>query len=235
SFAQERLWLIDRLVDRTTSGGVAYNVPTGLRLTGPLNVAVLAASLDRIIRRHESLRTVFAEVGGRPVQIIAPALELWPSTVDLGALEPAARDAVTRQLCLAEARRPFDLDRGPLMRMLLQRLGPEEHVLVFNVHHIIADGWSMGVLVSELAALYAAGCDERTPPATLPALPVQYADFAVWQRGWLAGELLERELAWWCGQLEGAPRELELPADRPRPAVQSFRGALAPIRLPEEL
>jgi amino acid adenylation domain-containing protein len=219
SFAQERLWFLDRL----QPGGAAYNVPLFLRARGRLDLPRLQAALAGLVRRHEALRTVFAERGGAPVQVVLPAPET-PSAVplpvaDLGSLPPAAREAEARRLARAEAARPFDLARGPLLRALFLDLGPEAGLLSLALHHIVADGWSLGVLVREVKALYA-GEGER-----LPALPVQYADFALWQRGWLSGENLARQIAWWRERLAGAPGALELPADHLRPPVQSQRGA----------
>ena len=167
------------------------------------------------------------------MQVIHPAAEVSLPRVDLGTLPPEAREAEAWRLARAEAERPFDLARGPLLRAALLRLSETSHVLLLTVHHIVSDGWSTGVLVREMAALYAAFLQGR--PSPLPALPLQYADFAAWQRGWLAGEVLEAELAWWRAQLDGAPPALELPTDRPRGAVESHRGALMPVRFPKAL
>ncbi|HEX2095690.1 MAG TPA: amino acid adenylation domain-containing protein, partial [Longimicrobiaceae bacterium] len=229
SFAQERLWVIDRL----DPGSPVYNMPVALRLSGRLDAAALRAALDALFERHESLRTVFPAVEGRPAQRILPpgpvpfALEELP---DLPAVERAAA-ALDR--VRAEARRSFDVETGPLFRAVLLRLADEEHVLALNMHHIVSDGWSTGVLFGELGALYAALVEGR--PSPLAELPVQYADFAVWQRGWLRGEILERQLAYWREELAGAPPELDLPTDRARPAVWSSEGALHAFALPPEL
>jgi amino acid adenylation domain-containing protein/thioester reductase-like protein len=227
SFAQERLWFMDRLVP----GNPAYNVPLALRIEGGLVPAALAAALGEVVRRHEALRTTFAERDGQPVQVIAPpAARFLLPRVDLGALPATVRAAAARRLAQEEVERPFDLVRGPLLRTVLLRLGPAEHALLLGMHHIVSDGWSMGVLVREVSTLYtrlahlAAG-DGLASPSPLPGLAIQYADFAVWQRGWLSGEVLERQIAYWRQQLAGAPAALALPADRPRPAMQTLRGA----------
>jgi len=218
SFAQERLWFIDQL----EPGGSAYNVPDTMRLTGRLNVEALRQALDAIVVRHESLRTTFPVVKGRPVQIITPSLSVALPIMDLSGLPESKREAEALRLVAEEAQRPFDLSLGSLMRALLLRLGDEEHILLLTMHHIVSDGWSMGVLFRELGALYEAFSGERESP--LEELPIQYADYAVWQREWLRGERLEKHLSYWKEQLAGAPAVLELPTDKPRPAVQSFYG-----------
>ncbi|HEX7182532.1 MAG TPA: amino acid adenylation domain-containing protein [Thermoanaerobaculia bacterium] len=227
SFAQERLWFLGRL----GAGGASYNVPGAFLLSGRLDPAALAAALNEVVRRHEALRATFATVEERVVQVVAPSLALPLPFVDLDGLPDAGAEA--RRLAAAEARRTFDLARGPLVRTVLLRLGPREHVLLLTMHHIVSDGWSMGVLVRELSALYEAFVQGK--PSPLPELPLQYADFAVWQRSWLRGEALEAQLAYWRQRLAGAPELLELPADRPRPAVQSFHGAQRSFALPSGL
>ncbi len=232
SFGQERLWFLDRL----DPGRSFYNLPTALRLRGPLDVGALAASHAEIVRRHEALRTRFGEVDGRPVQRIAPPSapgEARPLLVDLAALPAERREAEALALAGGEAARPFDLARGPLQRAVVVALAGDEHLALFTMHHIVSDGWSIGVLVRELGAFYAA-CVQGAPPP-LPPLPVQYADFAVWQRAWLSGAVLERRLAFWRRSLAGAPPVLELPLDRPRPPLQTFRGATSPLALSPEL
>ncbi|HSL81570.1 MAG TPA: amino acid adenylation domain-containing protein, partial [Thermoanaerobaculia bacterium] len=223
SFGQERLWLLDRLAP----GSAAYNMPFALRLRGTLDAPALAASLSGGVARHESLRTRFVEGEVGPLQVVEAPRPAPLPVADLSRLAPGAREAEARRLALREAARPFDLARGPVVRSLLVRLGGEDHLLAGTVHHAVSDGWSVGVLVRELAALYRG--------EELPELPVQYPDFAVWQRGWLSGAALAREVAWWREALAGAPRALELPADRPRPPVQSHRGAVVPVRLPAPL
>ncbi len=220
SFAQQRLWFIDRM----EPGTALYNVPIALRTRGELSIPVLESTLGEVVRRHEVLRTVFAEEGGRARQVILPSGEFSIPLLDLSSLPEPERGAALSAALEAEASRPFDLARGPLFRALLWRLGEREHLLLLAMHHIVSDGWSMGVLVREVAALYPAFLKGR--PSPLPELPVQYADFAVWQRSWLTGEVLERELSWWRERLAEAPPLLELPTDRPRPAVQTRRGAV---------
>ncbi len=217
SFAQIRLWFLDRL----EPGGAVYVLPFGLRMSGALSPVVLAAVLGEVVRRHEALRTTFEERAGEPVQVIAPARRWVLPVVDLADLPAAERERTAGELGREEARRPFDLERGPLFRATLLRLGAAEHVLLLDIHHIVADGWSIGVLVREITALY--GAAVAGGPSPLPELPIQYADFAVWQRGWLQGEALERQLAYWRRRLAGAPPLLELPTDRPRAATPSRR------------
>jgi amino acid adenylation domain-containing protein len=229
SFAQERLWFIDRL----EPGSAVYNVPVAWRLGGALDEAALERSLSEIVRRHESLRTVFREVDGSPVQVIAPFGGFVLPVEDLSGLSEADREAAVGRRAGEEARRAFDLAAGPLFRAALLRLGAEDHVLLLSMHHIVSDGWSRGVLYRELSALYAAYREGRESP--LPELGVQYADYAVWQREQLAGEALERQLSYWRGRLAGAPELLELPTDRPRPPVQTYRGAHERSELSPEL
>ena len=219
SFAQERLWFIDRL----QPGMTAYNIPQALLIRGELSPAILQALFGEIVRRHEALRTTFREVDGRPVQVIAPAGGWTLPLVDLSALPGEARTAEAERLAQEEAEMPFDLRHGPLLRATLIRLAPAEHALLLDMHHIVSDGWSMGVLVREITAIYAAA--KAGAPSPLPELPIQYADFAVWQRRWLKGEVLARQLAHWRQALAGAPVSLELPADRPQPAERTFAGA----------
>ncbi|HTG36419.1 MAG TPA: condensation domain-containing protein, partial [Thermoanaerobaculia bacterium] len=229
SFAQQRLWFLDQL----EPGRATYNVPVALRVSGPLDSVVLTAVLTEIARRHEGLRTTFPMVEGEPEQRVHPAGPVALPIVDLSGLVAPAREAEARRQAGGEADRPFDLVRGPLFRAQLLRLGPEDHVVSVTMHHIVSDGWSMGVLTREVAALYeafAAGL-----PSPLPELPVQYADYSAWQRARLSGEALERELGFWRQRLDGAPAVLELPLDRPRPAVRSARGGWVPVRLSPEL
>ncbi|HEU4562947.1 MAG TPA: amino acid adenylation domain-containing protein, partial [Longimicrobium sp.] len=229
SFAQERLWFIDRL----EPGSAVYNILVARRLGGALDEAALGRSLSEIVRRHESLRTVFREMDGSPVQVIAPCDGFALPVEDLSALGQADREAAVGRRAGEEARWPFDLSAGPLFRAALLRLGAEDHVLLLSMHHVVSDGWSMGVLFRELSALYEAYRDGRESP--LAELPVQYADYAVWQREQLAGEVLDRQLAYWKERLAGAPELLELPTDHPRPPVQTYRGATVPVELSPEL
>ncbi|HSU83481.1 MAG TPA: condensation domain-containing protein, partial [Thermoanaerobaculia bacterium] len=223
SFAQQRLWFLDRL----EPGSPLYNMPAAVELRGRLYPAALAAALGEIARRHEALRTTFREEAGEPEQIVAEPARFPLPLIDLqGHPEEAAL------LGDAEARRPFDLGRGPLLRAALLRLGAGEHVLLVTMHHIVSDGWSTGVLVRELGALYAAAV--MGAPSPLPELPFQYADFAAWQRRHLAGERLATGLAWWRERLAGLPPALELPVDHPRPVRLSARGGAHEFAIPEE-
>jgi amino acid adenylation domain-containing protein/FkbM family methyltransferase len=229
SFAQERLWFIDQL----NPGTPLYNIPVALRVEGPLDAALLALCLGEVRRRHESLRTVFARPEGTPVQVIQPAAPFAFPVVDLSGLPQSRREAAAFLLAGDEAALPFDLARGPLLRGLLLRLTGDDHVAALTLHHIVSDGWSMSILIREVVALYAALAAGR--PSPLPELPVQSADFSLWQRSWLTGEALDDELSFWRRQLAGLPPLLTLPTDRPRPAVQSFRGASWPVRWTAEL
>jgi len=229
SFAQQRLWVLHQLDPANAS----YNMPEAVRLSGPLQPRTLELSLNEVIRRHEVLRTTFRTTEDGPVQVIAPELALELPALDLSGLPEAEREAETRRLIAEEAARPFDLAVGPVLRAALLRLSPQEHVLLFTTHHIASDVWSMGVLVKEVLALYNAFSKGEQSP--LAELPIQYADFAVWQRRWLQGAELERQLGYWKRQLAGAPTVLELPADRTRPAVQSSRGASLSFQLPRTL
>jgi amino acid adenylation domain-containing protein len=226
SFAQQRLWLVDQLEPNSP----AYNVPVALRLDGRFDAEAMRGTLSEIVRRHEVLRTTFALRSGRPVQVIGQPEQFELPVLDLGEMGEAARATELQRLLAAEALRPFDLSKGPLLRAGLIRLGEEQHVLHSTMHHIISDGWSMGVLVREVVALYEAFSAGR--PSPLAELPIQYADFAYWQRRWLTGDVLDRQLTYWRGQLGGMPA-FDLPTDRPRPAVQSYRGARQPFALTE--
>ncbi|HEX7770939.1 MAG TPA: condensation domain-containing protein, partial [Pyrinomonadaceae bacterium] len=229
SFAQQRLWFLDQL----EPGLVAYNIPAAVRLVGQVDVAVLNWSLNEIVRRHESLRTTFDSVAGQPVQIIAPSFELTIRIVDLTDIPDELRETEAMRLSREEAALPFDLIRGPLIRAVLLRLRNEEHVLILTMHHIISDGWSQGVLKTELSALYEAGMNGQGSP--LPELSIQYADFAQWQRGWLKDDELDRQLAYWRKHLAGAPPSLDLPNDGVRPPQLNYRGATFLFELSPEL
>ncbi|MGH8613504.1 MAG: amino acid adenylation domain-containing protein, partial [Gammaproteobacteria bacterium] len=235
SHAQQRLWFLDQL----EPGGTAYNMPGALRLVGRLDQVAFERAMHEIVRRHEVLRTIFVTVQGQPVQLIAPELQLPIPVVGLADLDEAAREAEVRRLAAEEAGRGFDLSTGPLIRLRLLYLGGSsqtgeaEHVVLFTLHHIVSDGWSEGILVRELMALYEAFCEGEGSPLPEPA--IQYADYAVWQRKWLAGEVLERQLEYWRGQLAGVPAVLELPTDRPRPALRSYQGANYGFSVPKAL
>ena len=218
SYAQSRLWFLDQL----EPGQAAYNVPMAVDLTGAVSVPALAAALQAVAARHESLRTTFPLADLAPVQAVGGPPPAALPVVDLSGLPAAGADAEAARLEEEAARRPFDLTRGPLLRALLLRRGTAEHTLVVACHHIVADGWSLGVLWRELEAGYAAF--QRGELPGLPELPVQYPDYTLWQREWLRGEALERLLAYWRPRLEGAA-VLEIAADHPRPAVRGGRGA----------
>ena len=220
-------------MDHLEGPSAAYNIPGGLYLSGPLDVGALERSLGEIVRRHEVLRTSFPTVEGVAVQRIAPVLEVGLPVVELQGLDEGEREAEVRRLAAEEAQRPFDLARGPLLRVCLLKLGEEDHGLLVTLHHIVTDGWSMGVFIHELSALYQAFSTGQ--PSPLAGLPIQYADFAAWQRECLQGEVLNAQLGYWKKQLAGAPALLNLPTDRPRPAVQTFRGGMQHIQLSPEL
>ncbi|MGH2412160.1 MAG: amino acid adenylation domain-containing protein, partial [Microcystaceae cyanobacterium] len=219
SFAQQRLWFLDQL----EGGRSTYNMPVAVRLSGCLNVSALEQAVLEIVRRHEVLRTTFETVKGLPVQVINPHSVVRVQRVDRQALPQDAQFAEVQRLVVEENRRPFDLVNGPLVRVILLQLAPESYVLLLTMHHIISDGWSISIFIHELSTLYPAFCAGELSP--LSELPIQYADFADWQRQWLTGEVLETQLNYWKQQLTGAPPVLELPADRPRPPVQTFRGS----------
>ena len=226
SYAQQRLWLMHQMHPESA----AYNTPDALRLHGPLDFLALERAFSEIVRRHEVVRTSFPQRDGRPQQRIHPAEPVALPRVDLCALDGAARLRQARRVASQVVQQPFDLERGPMLRVVLALLEPESQILVISMHHIIADAWSKGILGRELAALYRAFSAGR--PSPLADLPVQYADFAAWQRRWLAGGALEAQLAYWRKQLRGAPELLELPLDRPRPPAASFAGALISRQVP---
>jgi amino acid adenylation domain-containing protein len=227
SFAQQRLWILDRLLGATAT----YNIPAVFHLEGALRPTALGAALDEIVRRHQVLRTVFRVEDGQPVQVVQPFRAHGLPVIDLAACPPPLREAEAARLAAEWGRRPFDLERGPVFRAALLRLAERGHTLLVNVHHIASDGWSQGILIHELSALYRTLASGGTE-SPLPPLPLQYGDYAAWQRGWLSGAVLEEQVGFWRDHLGMDPEPLELPADRPRPAVQSGRGALARHPLP---
>jgi len=229
SFAQQRLWFLDQWQPCNP----AWNIPSACRLTGRLDLAALRWAFDEIVRRHESLRTRFATIEGRPVQVVAPPEPLSPPLIDLSGLPERPRDAEVERLAAEEMVRPFDLVRDRLVRAALVRCASEEHVSLVTMHHIIADGWSISVYIQDFAALYAARREGR--PSPLAELPVQYADYAVWQRELLRGERLEASLGYWRQALDGAPTVAELPVTHPWPAVRTGHGATESFVLPAEL
>src|SRR6185369_5352211 len=229
SYGQQRLWFLQQLEPESAN----YNIRVALRLRGLLNVEFLEQSLNEIVRRHETLRTTFSLIDGAPVQVIAATHMLSVALTDLSHLPETERQAKAQREATAEGQQPFNLSEGPLFRVRLLKLGSEEHVLLLTLHHIIGDGWSMGVLYKELSALYTSYASGAESP--LAELPVQYADYAVWQRERLNEELLEEQVQYWREQLRGAPAVLELPTDRPRPIVPTYRGARQRVELSEEL
>jgi amino acid adenylation domain-containing protein len=229
SYAQQRLWFLQQLEPESP----AYHLPGALRLRGELSVPALEHAVSEITRRHEILRTTFEWRGRGAVQVIQPPAPFNLSWIDLTVVAELRRKLLLDELLQRESRRPFDLVRGPALRLFLVRLGSQEHVLFFNMHHIISDGWSIGVLVRELTLLYEGSWHGETP--SLPHLPVQYADFACWQRSWLQGSALEAQLAYWKEKLQGAPEILNLPTDHPVPAVPTYRGGARGQRLPAPL
>ncbi|OYE03761.1 non-ribosomal peptide synthetase [Nostoc sp. 'Peltigera membranacea cyanobiont' 232] len=229
SYAQQRLWFLDQFEPNSPS----YNIPVALRLVGTLNVAALQQSLQEIIHRHEALRTNFVTVNGQPSQIIQTQTNWTVSVVECEYLPLGEQEIITQQLAQQQAIQPFDLDNEALFRATLVVLSQTEHVLLVCMHHIVSDGWSMGVFIQELAALYNAYSQGHLSPLTL--LPIQYADFTIWQRDWLQGDVLQTQLSYWQQQLKDAPALLSLPTDRPRPAVQTFVGAYEKFALSVEL
>jgi amino acid adenylation domain-containing protein len=229
SFAQQRLWFIDQLEPNSS----LYNIPVAVRLTGSLDIPALERTLSEIVRRHEVLRTTFTQAETRPRQVINPAMSIKLPVTDLRELTDEEREAEVTRLASEEAHRPFDLSGGPLLRVELLKLSDDEHVALLTMHHIVSDGWSMGVLVREISTLYEAFTQGK--PSPLAELKIQYADFAAWQREWLQGEALERQLSYWREQLAGAPPVLQLPTDRVRPSLRTYRGAREPVVFPAEL
>lgn len=226
SFAQQRLWFLNQL--EPSKGG--YNIQAALTLTGKLNVAALEQSINEILRRHEALRSIFPTLEGKPVQVIVPTLTLTVPVVDLGELPETERETKASLLAIEEAKKPFDLASGPLLRITLLRLGEEKHVLLVTMHQIVFDAGSVGVFSRELEALYEVYSTGN--PSELPELPIQYRDFVDWQQQWLGSEDYQTQLAYWKQQLAGAPPVLELPTDRQRAPVQTFRGARQSLEIP---
>ena len=219
SFAQQRLWFFDQF----EPGNPAYNLLSTVLLQGKLETVALERSFSEVIRRHKALRTMFDVKDGEPVQIIAPPKPLHLNVIDISHLCEAEHDGVVQNLIHQQTQTSFNLKRGPLLRITLVRLRDEEHVLLLAMHHIVSDAWSMGVLISEVVELYQAYVAGRE--VALAALPIQYADFAIWQREWLQGEVLEEQFAYWRRQLGGSLPILELPTDRPRPLLQTYNGS----------
>ena len=228
SFAQQRLWFLQQL----EPGSPLYTIPVAWRLSGHIQFASLERSLATIVQRHESLRTVFLTQDGEPRQSIHEYSSFSLPLIDLRGVDPVKREGELRRLLLQESQRSFDLERGPLFHLMLVKMDEAEHILVLSIHHCISDGWSIGVFLRELGALYTA--DVRGQPALLPDLPIQYTDFSVWQRQWLQGEQLQQQLSYWNAHLQGAAT-LDLPTDYPRPPRLTFQGAYAGMMVPAEL
>jgi len=227
TFAQQRLLFLNQLDPSSNS----YSVPWSIRIKGRLNAPALERTLNEIVCRHEILRTTFDMIAGQPVQIVSPSLHIPLTLVDFSQRPDPEQEA--RDNAAMEAQTSVDLKNGPVLRTTLLRLGPEDHVLLLTMHHIVFDGWSRRIMVSELAALYEAFCAGQ--PSPLPELSLQYADYAVWQRNQLQGENLDKLLSYWKEQLAGAPATLDLPTDRPRPPVQRFCGASRSFVFPKAL
>lgn len=229
SFAQQRLWFLNQLAPDSPF----YNISATLRLTGVLNIAALEDSFNEVIKRHEVLRTAFTDVEGQPIQVVTPCQNLTIKLIDLSALPREECEVEAQKLAIQEVGQPFDLTSGLLVRSTLLRISEAEHILVFAMHHIVSDGWSIDVLVREVATLYDCYCNGK--PSPLPELTIQYADYAIWQRQHLQGEVLEHQLDYWKQQLGSNLTVLELPTDRSRSPSQSFRGASQSFHLPQDL
>jgi amino acid adenylation domain-containing protein len=229
SYAQQRLWFLDQL----EPGNHFYNIAAAVRLEGHLKVDALEASLNEVLKRHEVLRSCFRTVAGEPVQVVLPIEQLTLPVIDLAGFEESDRMTEARRLANIEARQPFDLSSGPLLRAGLLRLAKEDHILLLTMHHVVSDGWSVGVLVREVTALYEAF--SKAKPSPLPELTIQYADYAAWQQQWLQGPVLDEHLTFWRRQLADSPPLIALPTDRRRPAVQTYKGARYPFTLPAPL
>ena len=229
SFAQQRLWFLNQLEGQSAT----YNISRALRLSGKLNLTALEQAFQTIVERHETLRTSFQVVNDSPVQVIAPQICFNLAVIELKKIANKEQSTQVEKLVNQQIQKPFDLSQAPLLRVTLLQLEEQSYILLLTIHHIISDGWSMGILIRELSSLYQAFC--RREPNPLPELPIQYADFAQWQREWLQGEVLTRQLNYWKAQLTDAPRLLELPIDHPRPPVQTFQGRRQQIQLNAEL
>jgi len=235
SFSQQRLWFLDQLAP----GNLFYNIPVAVKLKGILDYGALEYSINEIIRRHAALRTTFESIGGKPVQRIQPYQPMSIPVSDLTELSMEERDAEINQFVSQEAKHPFNLETGPLMRVRLLIIDhgdlerEPEHIIILVMHHIVSDGWSMGIFINEIGALYSARKARVVSP--IPELQIQYYDFAAWQRNWLQGAVLETQLSYWSDQLANQPKMLNLPTDRPRPAVQTSRGDIAKFSLPQQL
>ncbi|NDJ21055.1 amino acid adenylation domain-containing protein [Nostoc sp. B(2019)] len=229
SYAQQRLWFLDQLEPNSPF----YNIAAAVRLEGQLNVEALQQSFNEIISRHEALRTNFQTIEGQAIAVISEAMSLILPVFDISELPLNQQEAEVKKQASQEAQKPFDLKGDLLLRVKLLRLGQEEHIILLTMHHIVSDGWSIDVLLRELATLYQAFCNGQ--PSPLPTLPIQYVDFAAWQRKWLQGEVLKTQISYWLKHLNNAPKVLELPTDYPRPAIQTFRGSTYSFKLSDKL
>ncbi|MEM1393821.1 MAG: amino acid adenylation domain-containing protein [Cyanobacteria bacterium P01_H01_bin.150] len=229
SFAQQRLWFVNQLEPNST----AYNFPFSLHISGALNVAALEQSFNKIVQRHETLRTTFRSVNGHPNQVINPTFTLKLSIVDLQEYSTKKQKAEVLRLAIKENQLLFNLTQGPLLRANLLHLSEQQYVLLLTMHHLVFDGWSIGLFIKEVIAHYNAFCKGK--PSPFSDLPIQYVDFAVWQRQWLQGEVLKYQIYYWRKQLEDAPRVLDLPTDYPRPAIRTFQGATYSFELSQKL
>jgi len=225
SFAQRRLWFLQQMAPNSPF----YHINSAARLTGALDLGALERALQEVTARHEILRTTFHSEEGEPIQRINPAPPIGICVADLTQLYESSQEELIADLARLHGMRTFDLAQGPLVRLSLLRMNEEDHILLLTLHHIIMDGWSVGLLVKEMITLYSG--DVSGERVNLPSPLLQYADYASWQRGWLRGETLERELTYWRRQLADAPPLLEAPADRPRRAVPTYRGGVQPVRL----
>ena len=226
SFAQELMWLLDHLIDTS-----AYHVPRALRMKGPLNVEALEFALNKIVERHEVLRTTYQEVDGHPKQFVSPSAKVHLDVIDLSGMETTEREREAQRILVEEGKRKFDFVHDLMLRAILMRLEKDEHILLLVSHHIASDGQSKAVLFRELKTFYLAHCEGK--PVELPPLPIQYSDFSLWQRDWMSGDVLRSHINFWKETLAGAPTLLELPTDNPRPASQGFEGARQFLRCPD--
>src|ERR1051325_2146072 len=229
SFDQERIWIVDQI----EPGNPAYNIFSVSFLSGRLDTALMERAFNEVVRPHEVLRTTFTAIDGEPRQVIAPEVFIPLELTDLRSMPPDEREREVPKLLNEATSRPFDLQRGPLARVGLLQTADDEYVLHYTVHHTVIDRWSADIIEKEMTQIYLAFAEGK--PSPLPELPIQYADFAEWQRDWLQGEVLEEQVAYWRKRFEGVPQVLELPTDRSRPALQTFHGARRTIVLPKDL
>src|SRR4030088_463361 len=229
SFAQQRLWFLDQL----EPGTAAYNLARAFRISGPLDVSALTRAIEAVVRRHESLRTIFDSVDGDTRQIVLSDVDVNIPVVDLTDLPEESREAEALRIATEEGKKPFDLTQGPLLRTVLVRLGPDQYLLILAMHHIITDGWSIAVLFRELTRYYEAIANGED--ANLPELPLQYSDYAQWQREYMTGDALARQVGYWNGKLAGAQTILDLPTDHPRPTSHSWHGSSEELTLDSDI